>query len=114
MGMPAHPPDHDAPPFVRGMGVVRLAGVPGQREALRPPFTLVGIAGEDDLDAPDLAGQPGEDAKGGKRLPTAIPSDPLFGALDRRAGPDDGVRMDRVSKRSTRGRCGAVTANQFT
>src|ERR1700746_1142818 len=23
-------------------------------------FTLVGIAGEDDLDAPDLAGQPGE------------------------------------------------------
>src|SRR3984893_12042640 len=26
-------------------------------------FTLVGIAGEDDLDAPDLAGQPGEDAQ---------------------------------------------------
>jgi ERF superfamily len=25
-------------------------------------FTLVGIAGEDDLDAPDLAGQPGEGA----------------------------------------------------
>jgi hypothetical protein len=26
-------------------------------------FSLVGIAGEDDLDAPDLAGQPGEDAQ---------------------------------------------------
>jgi ERF superfamily len=28
-------------------------------------FTLVGIAGEDDLDAPDLAGQPGEGAQTG-------------------------------------------------
>ena len=28
-------------------------------------FTLVGIAGEDDLDAPDLGGQPAETSKGG-------------------------------------------------
>ena len=49
------------------MDVVRLAGVPGRRDG-RPHrmgaaltyarryalFTLVGIAGEDDLDAPDL------------------------------------------------------------
>ena len=55
---------------VRGMGRLGLAGVPvsetaaphrmgaaltyARRYAL---FTLVGIAGEDDLDAPDLAGQ---------------------------------------------------------
>ena len=47
--------------------VIRLAGLPGQRDRGAPPdgaaltyarryalFTLVGIAGEDDLDAPDL------------------------------------------------------------
>jgi hypothetical protein len=31
-------------------------------------FTLVGITGEDDLDAPDLAGQPGEGAQAGNGL----------------------------------------------
>ena len=49
------------------MGIVRLAGVPGFRDGGAAPnggrhtyarryalFTLVGIAGEDDLDAPDL------------------------------------------------------------
>jgi hypothetical protein len=35
-------------------------------------FTLVGIAGEDDLDAPDLAGQPAEDVRrGGNRFDPA-------------------------------------------
>ena len=49
------------------MGILGMAGLPhwrygltapnGRRAHLRPPvcsFTLVGIAGEDDLDAPDL------------------------------------------------------------
>jgi hypothetical protein len=42
------------------MGFVRLAGAPGQRDSrpLYALFTLVGIAGEDDLDAPDLGATP--------------------------------------------------------
>jgi hypothetical protein len=34
-------------------------------------FTLVGIAGEDDLDAPDLAGHPADDVRGGNRFDQA-------------------------------------------
>ena len=60
----AHPPHHDARPFVRGVAVIGMASAPASRAALTYArhyalFTLVGIAGEDDLDAPDLA----EDAK---------------------------------------------------
>src|SRR5215468_5978523 len=40
-------------------------------------FTLVGIAGEDDLDAPDVAGQPGEGAQtAGKDLDRGKLNDP--------------------------------------
>ena len=61
------PADHHACPCLRRMDLLGLAGLPGQRN--RAPhrmgaaltyarryalFTLVGIAGEDDLDAPDL------------------------------------------------------------
>ena len=64
---------HDARPFVRGVAVVGLAGLPDRRDCGAAPvgtaltyarryalFTLVGIAGEDDLDAPDFV----EGAKG--------------------------------------------------
>ena len=65
------PSDHPAGACLRGMDRVGLAGVPDQRD--RQPhrmgaaltyarryalFALVGIAGEDDLDAPDLIGEP--------------------------------------------------------
>ena len=72
-GSRADPADHDARSFFRGMGVLGLAGLPSsarpaphrmgaaltyaRRYAL---FTLVGIAGEDDLDAPDLNGAPAD------------------------------------------------------
>jgi hypothetical protein len=84
------------------MGVVRLAGLPGQRD--RCPhkmgaaltyarryalFTLVGIAGEDDLDAPDLpvikeAGTAG----------TGTP-EKMNGHAAIHSGPDQGRRSPR-------------------
>ena len=63
-----NPADHAAGPCLRGMDLLGLAGLPDQRD--RAPhrmgaaltyarryalFALVGIAGEDDLDAPDLS-----------------------------------------------------------
>jgi hypothetical protein len=63
------PVNHDAGAFLRRMALLGLAGLSDQRndhpasDGSRPhyarryaPFTLVGIAGEDDLDAPDLNG----------------------------------------------------------
>ena len=62
------PPHHHTCPRLGRMGVLGLAGLPGQRDGctpsawrrpdLCPPLCavhLVGIAGEDDLDAPDLS-----------------------------------------------------------
>jgi hypothetical protein len=85
-------------PRVRGMDLVGLAGLPGQRDrgaaadgaaltyARRYAlFTLVGIAGEDDLDAPDLGGAAGPKADkadpraANSKRPTVIHRSPLNG-----------------------------------
>ena len=53
--------DDSAGAFFGGVGRLGLAGLTGDRECQCPPhggryalFTLVGIVGEDDLDAPEL------------------------------------------------------------
>ena len=46
----AHSPDHGARPFVRRMGIVRLAGMPGERDRLAAPN-----GGYANLRPPDIA-----------------------------------------------------------
>jgi len=57
-------------------------------------FTLVGIAGEDDLDAPDLNCEP--TAKAGVRASSATPRD-WASSLGRPSGHDDGGGRGRPS-----------------
>src|SRR3954468_23255382 len=95
------------------MDVIRLAGVPGQRDLSATQmgaaltyarryalFTLVGIAGEDDLDAPDLPMPNGKGASSSNNHESARIIEPAATGSPPRAG-------------ATRSRFGAVQSKSI-